>query len=1123
MASNRGETSQRDQTAKINSPEVRTVKEVIEAVKEAEKRGWEIRSSSQLGNAIRQIYWAVGAGEDLDWDKTDEILKTLERLPESEKNKEVRALVEESEEKIEQALAGESQGKVEAGVMPAEIKGLVEEYERYLSMGIKEREAREKVLGRVKGAEAKAAVRMAIEKSSEAFRLEEKRMASLEKTDEARTSKPGKEERGEEIRPWEIRRIANEYLEQTRRGVERNEATARVVQTSGREVAEERIAETIEKINQTAERVEGRIRDKGGRAGVAGVKTAAWEIAVEKVKAEAEIKAITGEEIRTVTGGAERATEIVEDLAVARYCDDGLAEKSARKEAERMTDEIKNEGTKTETREVMLRAGRRAAVEARVSTEAEVITEQLIGWLDKEEGVKTVRQKGGQEVREEIREGIREMIVEGNTGRGAKEILITGLNIKEQPKETGQEAEREENRVMREAVKEQGVKTEVRELAMEEETVQVLRKNATRAHGTEETIAELKTRGKLEGWSRRDIQDLRETFGKQIEAREQYREERQEKEGGLVIHLGREEERAVEIAGRNTDRAVDEFVGQKRAEVRWLRSEIFKERLVEGFYEKNKTADSGQIKRIERYAEAVTKLYFHERAPMWGRAAETTINQVVEITGKPEGEIRRQAMELRAIMAMAKMDREEYVVWREEYIGARRDLGDINWQWTEELGGLEDAWQRLETAPELNNLLAENQNFLEGWDRGRDAIGLIQRIDGWTGGFLSRNILGERLAGFSLEGRIFEFLGKQTTNEFLHNSLMTMAQQGTEQGLWTVLKGVVSGGVPATGAVGSGAATAGGAAAAGAAGTAGGVAAGGAGGAAAGVAGGVAAGGAAAAGGVAAGTAGGAAAGAAAGTAVAPVVGTIIGAVVGFLGGIVGGATIGKLKDKLKDFPGGILGAGVALTTLGLALPMALIRMMAFPVQIFPIVMGGMFAKQAKTATDISFLVSPKGVGGGDAGELPTWDPTIPIPEGCPNGMPVQGGTITQGPFAVGCSHEKYEAMDFGVAMMTPITATHDGAAITGEGPGAGKYVAIKSMCEGKEVISFYYHLWDWAFSGEKQVKRGEVIGRADDTGRSEGSHLHYQLRGTTKPIEYYLGLTKSYKGCCIDNGIPCQ
>jgi len=171
MASNRGETGQRDQTATISSPEVKTVKEVIEAVKEAEKRGWEIRSSSQLGNAIRQIYWAVGAGEDLDWDKTDEILKTLERLPESEKNKEVRALVEESEEKIEQALAGESQGKVEAGVMPAEIKGLVEEYERYLSMGIKEREAREKVLGRVKGAEAKAAVRMAIEKSSEAFRL----------------------------------------------------------------------------------------------------------------------------------------------------------------------------------------------------------------------------------------------------------------------------------------------------------------------------------------------------------------------------------------------------------------------------------------------------------------------------------------------------------------------------------------------------------------------------------------------------------------------------------------------------------------------------------------------------------------------------------------------------------------------------------------------------------------------------------------------------------------------------------------------------------------------------------------------------------------------------------------
>lgn len=94
-----------------------------------------------------------------------------------------------------------------------------------------------------------------------------------------------------------------------------------------------------------------------------------------------------------------------------------------------------------------------------------------------------------------------------------------------------------------------------------------------------------------------------------------------------------------------------------------------------------------------------------------------------------------------------------------------------------------------------------------------------------------------------------------------------------------------------------------------------------------------------------------------------------------------------------------------------------------------------------------------------------------------------------------------HQGMDFTARTGTPIHATGD-----------GKVVEIKKSRRGygnKIVVdhgfgyrTLYAHL---SFIGVKKgqtVKRGEVIGKVGNTGKSMGPHLHYEVRKNLKPID---------------------
>jgi len=171
--------------------------------------------------------------------------------------------------------------------------------------------------------------------------------------------------------------------------------------------------------------------------------------------------------------------------------------------------------------------------------------------------------------------------------------------------------------------------------------------------------------------------------------------------------------------------------------------------------------------------------------------------------------------------------------------------------------------------------------------------------------------------------------------------------------------------------------------------------------------------------------------------------------------------------------------------------------------------------------------------GGGGGGTIPNfepWDPSIPVPVGCPNGRPTSGH-FSQGPFAPSCTHQNMStpAVDIGTGDGTPIVATHPGVAVLNYDSVYGYYIDVHGKCEGKDFYTRYAHMPAGGFKvgNNSQVAAGQQIGVVDNTGASSGSHLHYHISGLNKnKFGQYLGLTleqtEKLWGCCGENGKYC-
>ena len=108
---------------------------------------------------------------------------------------------------------------------------------------------------------------------------------------------------------------------------------------------------------------------------------------------------------------------------------------------------------------------------------------------------------------------------------------------------------------------------------------------------------------------------------------------------------------------------------------------------------------------------------------------------------------------------------------------------------------------------------------------------------------------------------------------------------------------------------------------------------------------------------------------------------------------------------------------------------------------------------------------------------------------------PVIGGRRTQGLHG-------YNGVDVASYLGAPILASASGEVIvarsSGWNGGYGNYIVVAHP-NGSQTL--YAHLSSLAVSAGKSVARGEIIGYMGSTGRSTGTHLHFEVRGAKNPF----------------------
>jgi hypothetical protein len=121
---------------------------------------------------------------------------------------------------------------------------------------------------------------------------------------------------------------------------------------------------------------------------------------------------------------------------------------------------------------------------------------------------------------------------------------------------------------------------------------------------------------------------------------------------------------------------------------------------------------------------------------------------------------------------------------------------------------------------------------------------------------------------------------------------------------------------------------------------------------------------------------------------------------------------------------------------------------------------------------------------------------------------PTDNGTFNSGfgmrkdPFTGEMKH--HDGFDYSAKTGDPVYAMADGEVTTAEnkfsqGVGLGKHIIIK---HADGTLTKYGHLSELSVSVGASVKRGQVIGKVGNTGRSKGPHLHVEIHKDGKPID---------------------
>lgn len=122
-----------------------------------------------------------------------------------------------------------------------------------------------------------------------------------------------------------------------------------------------------------------------------------------------------------------------------------------------------------------------------------------------------------------------------------------------------------------------------------------------------------------------------------------------------------------------------------------------------------------------------------------------------------------------------------------------------------------------------------------------------------------------------------------------------------------------------------------------------------------------------------------------------------------------------------------------------------------------------------------------------------------------PSDKPVQVGVTMMSPFGVRSDPFNHRAamhpgIDLAGSYGTPIYATADGTVFRA-GWNSGGYGNLVEIDHGRGITTRYGHMSAILVQAGEHVTRGQQIGRMGSTGRSTGTHLHYEVRIDGKAV----------------------
>ena len=116
-----------------------------------------------------------------------------------------------------------------------------------------------------------------------------------------------------------------------------------------------------------------------------------------------------------------------------------------------------------------------------------------------------------------------------------------------------------------------------------------------------------------------------------------------------------------------------------------------------------------------------------------------------------------------------------------------------------------------------------------------------------------------------------------------------------------------------------------------------------------------------------------------------------------------------------------------------------------------------------------------------------------------PSEKPVKSSVSFESPFGVrsdpfGRGRAMHAGIDLAGPVGTPIYATADGT-VARSGWNSGGYGNLVELDHGRGITTRYGHMSKIVAAAGSRVTRGQLIGYMGSTGRSTGSHLHYEVR----------------------------